>query len=121
GHHLLAELDSILHERKVDGGCIALTRKFLDPLLRLVPHETGRDPEDSLDGVARPVERRDQRCLLVVAGNELRVAACRSVASGAAGLRLCRLALTCLVRPHVSGWGPDVARRARPLRDPLAR
>ena len=48
-----------------------LPRELLDPLLRLVPHETGRHAQDSLRGLRRPVEGRDQRVLLVVASNEL--------------------------------------------------
>ena len=42
-------------------GCGALSRELLDPLLSLVPHETGRHPQDSLGSFLRPVERRDQR------------------------------------------------------------
>ena len=70
GHHLLAELDAILDEGEVDRGRRAFARQLLDPLLRLVPHEAGRDPEDPLHRVARPVEDRDQRNLLVVARHE---------------------------------------------------
>src|SRR5262245_54153258 len=55
GHHLLADLDALLDEREIDAGCGAFLRELLDPLLRLVPHVTGRDPEDPLGGVARPL------------------------------------------------------------------
>src|SRR4029450_4076432 len=49
-------------------------RELLDPLLRLVPHEAGRHAQDALRGIGRPLERRDQRILLVVARNEPRLA-----------------------------------------------
>src|SRR5262245_47746019 len=73
GHHLLADLDALLDEREVDGRHGALARKRLDSFLCLVPHVTGWNAEDSLCGVGRPIERRDERVVLVVSGDEARL------------------------------------------------
>jgi len=55
-HHLLADLDSLLDERKIDRPASAFPRELLDPFLRLVPHEAGRHAQNALRGVGRPQE-----------------------------------------------------------------
>src|SRR5688572_11744711 len=75
GHDLLPDLDALFDQRKIDRREGALPCNSLDPFLRLVAHEPGRDPEDPLRRFGGVVEGRDQRILLVVAGNELGLAA----------------------------------------------
>src|SRR5574338_342373 len=70
GHHLLADLDALLDQPEIDRGRRALARQLLDAFLRLVAHVAGRYPQDSLRRVFRPVERGNERVVLVVAGDE---------------------------------------------------
>src|SRR5215472_15073959 len=70
GHHLLADLDPVLDEGEINRGGSTLSRQLFDALLRLVPHEASWNAEDPLCSVVRPVERGDQRILLVVARDQ---------------------------------------------------